>query len=165
MDMPGLSHMLPVNRVRRNHALEHATITIVTERNPEMMLTGRSNRKGFYIFGRIPTEDLASAITEALRRLRGGEAELAIHPRCGTNFAVAGLMSGLSAALASRLKPRRNRFGYAVLAALGALTVAPRVGSNAQLLTTSAQLAGLEVTGISKRRFWRLNYHFVNTRS
>ena len=92
-----LGELTHVDRVRRNHALEHAAISIVTERHPTVFLSGRSNRKGFYVFGDIETDELESAVGEALRRLRSGEAELAIHPRCGTNLAVAGILSGLPA--------------------------------------------------------------------
>jgi hypothetical protein len=154
------------NRVRRNHALEHATITIVTERHPSVFLRGRSNRKGFYIFGDIDTEELRSAIAEALQRLRKGEEELAIHPRCGTNLAVAGILSGLSAALATQLKPRQNRFSYAILASLASLMVAPQLGTVTQRhLTTLADVADLEVESIQRRRFFGQPAHWVGTRS
>src|SRR5947209_8593626 len=157
-----------LRRVRRNHALEHAAITVVTERHPTIFLRGRSNRKGFYIFGEMPTDELRSAIDEALVRLKTGEAELAIHPRCGTNLAVAGIMSGLSAALAAQLKPRQNRFSYAILASLGALLIAPGVGASAQRhFTTLADLADLRVESIERRRFpfLRESAHWVRTRS
>ena len=72
------------------------------------------------MFGDIDTTELRSAIDEAQRRLRAGQADLAIHPRCGTNLAVAGILSGVAAALASQLNPRQNRFSYAMLASLGA---------------------------------------------
>lgn len=156
-----------MDRVRRNHALEHAAITVVTERHPNLFLRGRSNRKGFYIFGPIDAAELRSAVDEALRRLRSGEAELAIHPRCGTNLAVAGILSGLSAALATQLRPRQNRFSYAILASLGSLMVAPQIGTATQRhLTTLADLGNLEVTGIERRHppFAREPVHFVRTR-
>jgi len=152
--------------VRRNHALEHAAITVVTERHPSVFLRGRSNRKGFYIYGDIETEELRSAIAEALQRLRKGEEELAIHPRCGTNLAVAGILSGLSAALATQLKPRQNRFSYAILASLASLMVAPQIGTVTQRhLTTLADLADLQVESIQRRRFFGQPAHWVRTRS
>lgn len=157
-----------VDRVRRNHALEHAAITIITERHPDVFLRGRSNRRGFYIFGDVDTQDLTSAISEALRRLNSGEADLAIHPRCGTNLAIAGILSGLSAALATQLKPRQNRFSYAILASLAALMVAPRVGTEAQRhVTTLADPGDLQVVSVERRRFpfVRDAVHWVHTRS
>lgn len=158
-----LSH---ATRVRRNHALEHATITVVSEILPTSNLRGRSNRRGFYINGEIDTSTLRAAVEEASRRLRHGENDLALHPRCGTNLAVAGLLSGLSAAFASQLKPRQNRFGYAVLAAMGALLIAPPLGVRAQkYLTTDADLGDLVVLGVERRRFLGETVHWVTTRS
>jgi hypothetical protein len=160
--------MTRVDRVRRNHALEHATITVITERHPSVFLSGRSNRRGFYIFGDIDTAELESAVGEALRRLRTGEAELAIHPRCGTNLAVAGILSGVSAALAAQLKPRQNRFSYAVLASIGALMLAPQVGTEVQRhLTTLADTADLRVDRVARRKFPLLRgaTHWVETHS
>jgi hypothetical protein len=152
--------------VRRNHALEHATITIVSERNPEIQLRGRANRRGFYIYGEVDTDLLRSAIDEAMRRLREGESELAIHPRCGTNLAVAGILSGLSAALAAQLRPRQNRFSYAILASLAALWVSPGIGTATQrYVTTLADLGDLSVEGIERTRFLRETCHRVRTRS
>ena len=154
------------NRVRRNHALEHAAISVITERHPNVFLRGRSNSKGFYIFGEVDTEELKSAIEEALRRLKLGEVELAIHPRCGTNLAVAGIMSGLASALAAQLKPRQNRYSYAILASLASLMVAPTVGTATQRhLTTLADLGDLQVESVERRRFLRDSAHWVRTRS
>lgn len=175
-----LGRLTRANAVRRNHALEHAAITVITERHPSILLRGRSNRNGFYIYGEIDTEELRSAITEARRRLQGGEAELAIHPRCGTNLAVAGILSGLAAALAAQLRPRQNRFTYAILASLGALMLSPQVGAVAQRrVTTLADLRDLQVVSIEPRRglkpaggslnlagrSWREPSHWVKTYS
>jgi hypothetical protein len=155
-----------VDRVRRNHALEHAAITIVSERYPDLFLRGRSNSRGFYIFGDISTEELHWAVDQALQRLRAGEAELAIHPRCGTNLAVAGVLTGLSAALAAQLRPRQNRFSYAILASLASLMVAPQLGESTQRhVTTLAEMGSLRVDSIDRRSFPFLRdpTHFVKT--
>lgn len=163
-----LGDITRITRIRRNHALEHAAITIVTERHPTVFLRGRSNSRGFYIFGEIDTAELRSAIDEALRRLRAGQSELAIHPRCGTNLAVAGILSGVAAALASQLKPRQNRFSYAILASLAALTLSPRIGTETQrYFTTVADLGDLRVASVERRRFpfSRDPTHWVRTYS
>jgi hypothetical protein len=148
--------------------VEHAAITVVTERHPHIHLRGRSNRNGFYIFGEIDPAELRSAIDEGLHRLRTGEAELAIHPRCGTNLAVAGILSGISAALAAQLKPRQNRFSYAILASLAVLMVAPQAGTAVQRhVTTLANPGNLSVESIERRRFPFLRdpAYWVRTRS
>ncbi|MGH2447841.1 MAG: DUF6391 domain-containing protein [Chloroflexota bacterium] len=161
-----LGRLTRADRVRRNHALEHAAIWIVSERHPHVELRGRSNRRGFFIFGDVETAELRSTIEEALARLRSGEVELAIHPRCGTNLVVAGLMSGIAAAAASRLKPSQNRFAYAVLAALGALMASQPLGTMTQRhLTTLADVQNLDVLDVQKRSRWGNAAHWVRTRS
>ena len=69
-----------INAVRRNHALEHATISILLNRHGPMRLVGRAVPDGFYIYGDIPTERLRELADEALTRLQRGEADLAVSP-------------------------------------------------------------------------------------
>ena len=66
-----------INRVRRNHALEHATLQVLARSNPHGRLAGYSAWNGFWVLGAVSTDALASAVEEALRRLRGGEVSLA----------------------------------------------------------------------------------------
>ena len=56
--LAGLLDLPAVARVRRNHALEHATIQILSERNSALALMGRSSLWGFYIYGDMDTEDV-----------------------------------------------------------------------------------------------------------
>lgn len=82
---------------RRNHAIEHATIHILSERFPGKGMGGHSNPTGFFIIGDLPTEQVRQAVSEALVRLQNGERHLAIHPGCGTNYAVTGGLAALAA--------------------------------------------------------------------
>jgi hypothetical protein len=75
----------PYLATRRNHALEHATLHMLARKYDDKMLAGHSNPTGFFVFGEIATDDIRSAVNEAMTRLRAGEKELAIHPGCGTN--------------------------------------------------------------------------------
>lgn len=162
-----LGRITRTDRVRRNHALEHATITVVAEQYPSILLSGRSNTRGFFFFGDVETDVLRSSSNEALRRLRAGEAELAIHPRCGTNLAVAGILSGVSAAAAAHLRPKHNRVPYAILASLAALVIAPGLGTEVQRrVTTLANPGGLEIESVVRRQFplVRSAVHWVRTR-
>jgi hypothetical protein len=81
LDLP---HILAA---RRNHAVEHATLKILARKYDDKNLAGHSNPTGFFLFGDIATDDIPTAIHEAMIRLRAGERELAIHPGCGTNLA------------------------------------------------------------------------------
>jgi hypothetical protein len=62
--------------VRRNHALEHATMHVLARHHQTLRLVGRSSLGGFHIYGQVDTEALASAASEALVRLQNGEREL-----------------------------------------------------------------------------------------
>ncbi|PKN95322.1 MAG: hypothetical protein CVU44_01175 [Chloroflexi bacterium HGW-Chloroflexi-6] len=86
-----------IHPTRRNHAIEHATIHILSARFPGKGMGGHSNPTGFFIIGDLPTEQVREAVTEALARLKNGEARLAIHPGCGTNYAVTGGLAALAA--------------------------------------------------------------------
>ena len=79
---------------RRNHALEHATLKILSPKYPAVPMGGHSNPTGYFVIGDVHTDDLRAAADEALKRLRAGEKSLAIHPGCGTNYATSGLLAG-----------------------------------------------------------------------
>lgn len=154
------------NQIRRNHALEHATITLLSSRLTGTVLRGRSNRHGFYIAGTVGREELTAAASEALQRLAAGQTELAIHPFCGTNLAVAGLLSGLSAALVSRMNRQGGTYPSAVLAAMAALVVAQPLGLLAQRhLTTLSDVRNLRIVGVEEKRLLGHKLHFVRTAS
>lgn len=85
------------NRIlRRNHALEHATIAVMMERQPGRKLNGFSNDDGFYVQGVRSLEEVDSAAREALRRLQSGEKGLAIHRNCGTTIVAANLLAAVA---------------------------------------------------------------------
>jgi hypothetical protein len=82
--------------LRRNHALEHATIAVMMERQPGRKLNGFSNDDGFYVQGVRSLEEVDSAAREALDRLQGGEKKLAIHRNCGTTIVAANLLAAVA---------------------------------------------------------------------
>lgn len=84
------------NRIlRRNHALEHATIVVMMEREPGRKLNGFSTDDGFFVQGVRSLDEVDSAAREALRRLRAGERRLAIHRNCGTTIVAVNLLTAL----------------------------------------------------------------------
>jgi Domain of unknown function (DUF6391) len=84
------------NRIlRRNHALEHATIVVMMERAPGRKFNGFSTDEGFFVQGVRSTQEVDSAAREALRRMRGGEKGLAIHRNCGTTIVAANLLAAV----------------------------------------------------------------------
>jgi hypothetical protein len=81
--------------LRRNHALEHATIVVMMEREPGRKLNGFSTDDGFFVQGVRSISDVESAAREAMRRLQNGEKRLAIHRNCGTTIVAANLLAAI----------------------------------------------------------------------
>ena len=143
-------------RTRQNHALEHATVHVLTRRHPGLQVMGRSTPGGFYIYGNVKTVDLASAVSEALARLQAGESHLAVHPRCGTNLAVGALLSGLAAMLVLEELPE------VYLAITAALFLSQPVGLSVQEhLTTTPDVHDVRIAGIARQRFGQQAAHRV----
>jgi len=157
-------------RIRRNHGLEHATLHVLSHRHPKTSMAGHSDPTGFWILGDISTEEMKNAVAEALRRLKGGEVDLAVHPNCGTNLATAGLLAGLAGVIAMFGAGRRMRDKFerlplaASLATLAVLLARPLGFYLQQHITTSGEIQTLEVVEIrAARRGW-MNAHRVVTR-
>jgi hypothetical protein len=159
------------SRIRRNHALEHATIHVLSSRLPTKPIAGRSDSKGFYILGTLDISEVDDAASEALRRLEAGERHLAIHPNCGTNFLTAGVLAGgasyisLLGGRTSRWRDRLERLPLAIMAAVLALILAQPLGTAAQRhVTTQGNPAGLEIVEIRRYQRGRTTVHRVLTR-
>lgn len=161
----------PLARIRRNHGLEHATLHVLVERQRRRRLAGHSGTTGFWILGEVATDELESAAHEALQRLRSGEASLAVHPNCGTNFATAGLLAGGLAALAMfgsgrRLRDQFDRLPLAItLATLGLVAAQPLGLLLQERVTTSGDPAALEILAVQPHSLGGLPAHRVLTRS
>ena len=159
-----------LSSIRRNHALEHATLHVLVERTRRRWLAGHSGTQGFWIIGEVATDELESAAHEALQRLRNGEAGLAVHPNCGTNFATAGLLAGGFAALAMfgsgrRLRDQFERLPTAITLGMLGLVVAQPLGLLLQeKVTTSAQPGTLEIVAVLPKALGSLPAHRVITR-
>lgn len=90
-----LKNMFGNKILRRNHALEHATIAVMMERAPGRKFNGFSTDDGFFVQGVRSIEEVDSAAREALRRLRSGEKRLAVHRNCGTTIVAANLLAAI----------------------------------------------------------------------
>ena len=137
---------------RRNHALEHATIHMLARKYDDKNLAGHSNPTGFFLFGDMSTEDIRSAVEEALRRLRAGERELAIHPGCGTNLATSMVLPMTLASVpfqGTRSNRRLLMLPVAVTFAVFGYVLSKPLGPWLQRkVTTEADLGGLQVVEI-----------------
>jgi hypothetical protein len=157
-----------IDRTRRNHGLEHATITLLSQKQRGLSLAGRSTPRGFYLYGEVSTDSVHEAVHDALRRMKNGERHLAVHPNCGTNFVVAGLAAALAAFLgfvgARDWKARAERLPLVASLATLALIFAQPVGLTLQRdVTTSGDMREMEVVSITRSMMGLVPVHFVTT--
>jgi len=154
-----------IGSVRRNHALEHTTISVLANKmGRDVRLVGRATRNGFYLYGDMPADRVRESTIEALQRLRRGENHLAISPMCGTNLAVAGLLAGLSSLLALGNRSRVERIPNVLLASMSAVLVAQPLGRLAQKhLTTHPDLSDTELVAIRQGGRGPGKFHKVET--
>lgn len=153
--------------IRRNHALEHATLQILASKYPRQPMGGHSNPWGFVIFGDVDTGDLADAAVEALDRLRAGESELAIHPGCGTNFATSGLLAGSVAWIGlggnGQWKKKLWRIPFILPLVVLVWQLSKPLGPALQVkFTTEAQMGDLDILSVD---VVRPGMHNIRTRS
>jgi hypothetical protein len=151
-------------RTRQNHALEHATFTILATMDPTLSVSARSNNNGFIIFGDVDLGLLRRALDEALARLLAGEAGLAIHPNCGTNLAVGVSLVTIGSLLGMASSNNRTRVATAAASSVAGWVSARPLGEYVQKhFTTLPELEGVRVTDITRRKFYGFTYIEVRT--
>ncbi len=159
-----LDDILFGRRIRQNHALEHATITILSGMTPHLSVSARSNSNGFIIFGDVDLGQLRRAADEALLRLQAGEAELAIHPNCGTNLAVGISLMTLGTLLGMASSHTRTRVASAAASSIAGLVAARPLGEFVQKhFTTLPDLQGVRITEIFRRKLFGFSIVEVRT--
>ncbi|MFO7320416.1 MAG: DUF6391 domain-containing protein [Chloroflexota bacterium] len=143
-----------VRRTRRNHGLEHATIHLLSQRIKGLQMAGRSTESGFVLIGEAPTEAVEAAVYEALRRMRNGEHNLAIHPNCGTNLVTTGFLTSLVGFLGISGASRRDSLNrlpaVMVLMMLTVLFSQPLGTAMQKYFTTDGDPADLEIVSITR---------------
>jgi hypothetical protein len=160
---------LPIlSRIRRNHGLEHATLSLLAQRFPNHRMAGYSYPGGFFLLGDVPTEHVREVVVEALARMNNGEKSLAFHPNCGTNYVVSGILAGTLAWLGMvGARSKRDRFErlplVIILATLGLIFSAPLGLKVQEYVTTCGDPQGLSVVDIFPIRFGQFSLHRVIT--
>jgi hypothetical protein len=158
-----------ISRVRRNHALEHATIHVLSERSPSTRLAGRSSLWGFYLYGDIPTREVLAAAQEGLRRLQAGQKRFAIHPNCGSNLVLTGSLAGLGAFLVAggKSKGRLERLTrlplVIAIATLGVILAQPLGTMFQARVTTQATTGLLRIAGVTREEKGSIIVHHIRT--
>lgn len=137
---------------------------LLSQRYPSLRLAGRTTASGFLLYGQVATEAIAETVMEALDRLRGGEDELAVHPNCGTNIVVGGMLAGLAAWLATSGRRRSlwEQVPTALLAATAALLIAQPLGLLVQeRVTTSPAVGNLRLRQVISGQWGKTMAHRV----
>lgn len=161
--MKNILETAPIATVRRHHGIEHATVHILTARNPELRLVGKADTTGFNIYGEVARDELISAAREAIARLQSGQAGLAVHPRCGTNLLTLGLLTALAAVFALGRKPKLDKLPEAILATTIAAFIAQPLGLELQArVTTSPDALGARIVGVRERYYGKLKTQHVD---
>ncbi len=161
----------PLSRTRRNHALEHATLQVLAQKDPHLRAAGYSDPKGFWLLGNLETSQVEEGVNEALQRLKGGESSLAVHPNCGTNLVATGFLAGSFAWLGMvgterSFKDKMERWPFVItLVTLGIMLAQPLGPFLQAKVTTSAAAENLEVVRIERSQRGEMPVHRVYTRS
>jgi len=135
--------------IRRNHAIEHATINVLEESaGHRLNVSGLSKEDGFYIAGIQNQEMIEQAAVNGLRLLKSGNCQLAIHRRCGTDVAIANF---ISAVVFFMLLFSTGLFSFLniIVALLLSNLVSPYLGEIIQkYFTTSCEVGNMEIVGL-----------------
>ena len=143
-----LKNMFGNKTLRRNHALEHATIVVMMEREPGRRFNGFSDDDGFFVQGVRSKEEVDSAAREAARRLKAGEKKLAVHRNCGTTIVAANLLAAVFFLVALGIGLYLGWSVYLLILGGIALSLILRVPLSLLLqrfVTTDADLTNVEV--------------------
>jgi hypothetical protein len=149
------SDVLFGRRIRQNHALEHATVTILSHEKPDLVCSARSNSNGFTIYADLDPAWVQRACDEALARLCAGEVELAIHPNCGTNLAVGTSLAMIGSLFALTAMRPRLRVISALASSLAGIAVARPLGQVVQRhVTTLPDLHNVRIVRVRQKRLF-----------
>nr|MBN1228216.1 hypothetical protein [Anaerolineae bacterium] len=172
--LTGLNDLLDISlvrRVRRNHGLEHATIHLMSRRVPQLKIIGRSDARGFWLYGDVSTDIVRESANQALARMQQGEHQLAVHPNCGTNLVSVALL-GTAATLVALAGSEREKFGkiqripLIIMGLLGAAMLGQPLGMRLQQhVTTLGDPGDLAILSIERMQRGAMTVHRVETRS
>jgi len=154
-------------RLRKNHALEHATINVIEERFGPTNLAGLARKDGFYIKGFVDPILLEEAARVALFRMKRGEKSLAVHKRCGTTMAMVNFIAAVTFLLLLFLTGYLTVLNV-LLALLVSYALGPLLSPWIQMkLTTSAKVDDMEILGVEYGgggfRAWGLPFLYIPT--
>lgn len=151
-----------VYRTRQHHAIEHATLHVMTQKGKHRGLSGYSDPFGFTIFGDTDEERVRLGVGQALVRLQAGEETLAIHPNCGTNLVAIGFLVTLATLFAGRKNNPLERFTQTLFYVLPMIVAGRALGMRLQRYTTCHRVSDRWVTDIVPVRLGPIRAYRIN---
>lgn len=154
-----------LQRIRRNHAIEHATMHMLSRAGVATRLAARSDWRGMTFYGDVDSATLRRAITDGFVALETGHRGLAVHPRCGSMVSVPFLLGLVTVWLAQSGQRRGASLSRALLTLAGiasATLLARPLGESVQAhVLTSADTADARLVTIRPFRRGPLTSHRV----
>ena len=154
------------SKVKRNHGLEHGTISLLLNGlQHHQPMAGYSIPGGFLVIGDVTTDQVKSCSNGALSRMQSGEADLAVSPFCGTNIVVTAMLTSLASVVGYRLAGRGLRgLNRAFSNSALAIVAAQPLGRSIQRrYTTSADVGEMRINSVSRYKLGKLTVHWVST--
>lgn len=144
-----------IQRIRRNHALEHATINLVSQQHPEAHMVGLSGPMGFTLYTSLHAKEVVPVVTQALTRLQQAQPHLRIHANCGTNIVVKAMITTLATLIGLGHEGKRTwrehiaRLPNLVLLNVLALMISDPIALWVQAnVTTASDVSTMEIASI-----------------
>ena len=95
-----------LNAIRKNHAMEHATISLLLEEGKvKPPIAGYATPFGFFVLGKVDSNALDEAVNSAIIRLKDGEADLAVANTYYLALMLSGKKGAEQQAAAKKVKP------------------------------------------------------------
>ena len=151
--------------VRRNHAIEHATVSILTEQKIKSAVIGFAIPSGFIIYSKSNKDEILSAANHGLKLMKSGISEISISQFCGTNLVVAALLTGVSTLLLGKIlgKKSKNILNITNGFLLSALLSKPIGRIVQKYVTTDSNVKNIQIKNIVSLKIGTFHINFIST--
>ena len=151
--------------VRRNHAIEHATVSILTEQKIKSAVIGFAIPSGFIIYSKSNKDEILSAANHGLKLMKSGVSEISISQFCGTNLVVAALLTGVSTLLLGKIlgKKSKNILNITSGFLLSTLLSKPIGRIVQKYVTTDSNVKNIQIKNIVSLKIGTFHINFIST--
>ena len=151
--------------IRRNHAIEHATVSILTEQISKSAVVGFAVPSGFIIYSKSGKDEILSAANNGLNLMKSGDSEISISQFCGTNLVVAALLTGVSTIILGKIcgKKSKNILNIANGFVLSALLSKPIGRIVQKYVTTDSSVQNIQIKNGRSLKIGSFYIHFIST--